>query len=163
MAMASKERREAEAERKTLPSPPDSTAVNTTWRAEPTTVPAGVKGLLYRLLDRLLAPRFAPQREFNARQVELDNDVLRFLDARFAATHENYDRVLGSLGRRLDEIDERHRHIEAALQAHARDIRERVDLALEQATRGGLARDFALEELRTRLLQVEEALGRREE
>jgi hypothetical protein len=162
MARVNEERRPAEAAGATLPSPPDGTAVNAAWRAD-SNVPAGVRGFLHRILDRLLAPRFAPQREFNARQVELDNEMLRYLAARFAATHENYDRVLGLLGRRLDEIDERHRQLEAALQAHVREIRERVDLTLEEATRGGLARDFALEELRSRLLLVEQALRRRDE
>jgi hypothetical protein len=144
-----------------LPPPPDGAAANAAWRAEPA-VPPGLKGVVYRLLERLLSPRFAAQREFNARQVELDNDVLRYLEARFAATHENYDRVLGQIGRRLDEIDERHRRLEAELQGHVRDMRERVDLVLEEATKGGLARDFALEELGARLLRLEEALKRRD-
>jgi hypothetical protein len=161
MARVGEERGPAEGAGGVLPSPPDGTAVNTAWRAEPS-FPTGVTGFLSRILDRLLSPLFTSQREFNARQVELDNEMLRYLAARFAATHENYDSLLGLLGRRLDEMDERHRRLEAALQAHARDIRERVDLVLEEATRGGRARDFALEELRTRLLRIEEAHGRRE-
>jgi hypothetical protein len=153
---------EREGETGTLPSPPDAGAVNTAWTAEPP-APGGVRGVAYRLLDRLLSRRFAAQRDFNAKQVELDNEVLRYLEARFAATHGNYDRLLGRLGRRLDEIDERHRGLEQEVQRHVRDLRERVDLVLEEATRGGLAQDFALEELRERLARLEEALGRRRE
>jgi hypothetical protein len=145
-----------------LPEPPDGAPVNATWTAD-TVGPAGASGLLYRLLARLLSPRFAAQRDFNAKQVELDNQMLAYLGVRFAATHENYDRLLGAMGRRLDEIDERHRRLEAELQAHVRDVVERVDLVLEEATRGGLARDHALEELRARLRQIEAALGRRGE
>jgi DNA-binding ferritin-like protein len=111
---------------------------------------------------RLLSPRFAAQRDFNARQVELDNQMLAYLGARFAATHENYDRLLGALGGRLDEIDERHRRLEAELQAHVRDVVERVDLVLEESTKGRLAGEFALEDLRARLARLEEALRRRD-
>jgi hypothetical protein len=145
-----------------LPEPPDGAPVNAAWTAE-ASAPAGASGLAYRLLARLLSPRFAAQRDFNAKQVELDNQVLAYLGVRFAATHANYDRLLGAMGRRLDEIDERHRRLEAELQAHVRDVVERVDLVLEEATRGGLARDHALEELRARLLRIEAALGRRGE
>lgn len=148
--------------RAALPAPPDGAAVNAAWPAE-AAPPRGPRGILRRLLERLLAPRFAAQREFNARQVELDNRILEYLGERFAATHEGYDRLLGELGRRLDEADERHRRLEAALGAHVREVVERVDLVLEEATRGGIARDRALEELRERLVRIEEALGRRGE
>ena len=155
----SEERKAGEGSAAPLPEPPNSAPVNAAWRAE-AGAPAGASGLLYRILARLLSPRFAAQRAFNAKQVELDNQVLAFLGARFAATHENYDRLLGAMGRRLDEIDDRHRRLEAEVQAHVRDMVERLDLVLEEATRGGLARDHALEELRARLLRFEAALGR---
>ena len=141
-----------------IPEPPDAAPVNASWAAE-AKGPRGLRGLLFRALDRLLGPRFAAQRDFNARQVQLDNAVLRYLAERFAATHESYDPLLGSLGRRLDEIDERHRRLEAELQAHVRDLVRRVDLVLEESTRGALAQDGAIEELRARLLRLEE--GRR--
>jgi hypothetical protein len=158
----SEERKAGEGPAAPLPEPPDGAPVNAAWTAE-ACAPAGASGLLYRLLGRLLSPRFAAQRDFNAKQVELDNRILAYLGARFAATHENYDRLLGAVGRRLDEVDERHRRLEAELRAHVRDVVERVDLVLEEATRGGLARDHALEELRARLLRIEAALGRRGE
>jgi hypothetical protein len=155
----SEERKAGDGPAAPLPEPPDGAPVNAAWTAE-ASAPAGVSGLLYRLLGRLLSPRFAAQRDFNAKQVELDNQMLAYLGVRFAATHENYDRLLGAMGRRLDEIDERHRRLEAELQKHARELVERVDLVLEEATRGALARDHALEELRARLLRFEAALGR---
>ncbi len=141
-----------------LPEPPDPAAVNAAWAAE-AEGPRGLAGLVFRAIDRLLASRFAAQRDFNARQVQLDNAVLRYVGERFAVTHESYDHLLGSLGRRLDEVDERHRRLEAEVQAHVRDLVRRIDLVLEESTRGQLAQDGALEDLRSRLLRLEE--GRR--
>jgi hypothetical protein len=142
-----------------LPEPPDGAGVNAAWRAE-AAAPRGLKGVVYRLLERLLSPRFAAQREWNAEQVRLDNALLRYLGARFSATHENYDRILGLLGRRLDEIDERHRGLEAEVQVQMRDLVRRIDLVLEESTRGRLARDGAFEDLRARLVRLEKALRR---
>ena len=141
-----------------LPEPPDAAAVNAAWAAE-AEGPRGLAGLVLRAVDRLLGPRFAAQRDFNARQVQLDNAVLRYVAERFTATHETYDPLLGALGRRLDEADERHRRLEAEVQAHVRDLARRVDIVLEESTRGALAQDGAIEELRARLLRLEE--GRR--
>jgi hypothetical protein len=157
----SEERRAGDGPAAPLPEPPDGAPVNAAWTAE-AGGPGGAAGLAYRLLVRLLSPRFAAQRDFNARQVELDNRLLAYLGARFAATHENYDRRLGALGRRLDEVDERHRRLEAELQAHVRDVVERVDLVLEEAARGRLAAELALEDLRARLDRLEGALRRRD-
>jgi len=138
-----------------LPEPPDAAPVNAAWAAE-AKGPRGLRGLLFRALDRLLGPRFAAQRDFNAKQVQLDNAMLQYLAERFAATHEGYDPLLGALGRRLDEADERHRRLEAEVLAHARDLVRRVDLVLEESTRGQLAQDGALEDLRARLARLEE-------
>jgi hypothetical protein len=143
-----------------LPEPPDGAAVNAAWPAE-ARAPGGLTGVLYRLLERVLSPRFTAQRDFNAEQVRLDNALLRYLEARFAATHADYDRALALIGRRQDEIDERHRRLEQELQAHVRDLVRRVDLVLEESTKGGLARDFALADLRSRLARLEADLGRR--
>jgi len=145
-----------------LPEPPDGAAVNAAWTAE-AAVPEGAAGLLHRLLVRLLSPRFDAQRDFNAKQVQLDNALLLHLEARFAATHAHYDRLLGLLGRRQDEIDERHLRLEEELRGHVSDLVRRVDLVLEESTRGRLAQEFALEDLRARLVRLEEALGRRGE
>jgi hypothetical protein len=144
------------------PEPPDGTAVNAAWTAD-AEGPRGAAGVLYRFLGRVLSPAFDAQRDFNAKQVHLDNDVLRYLAARFDAIHESYDRVLGLLGRRQDEIDERHRRLEAEVQAHVRDLVRRVDLVLEESSRGRLAQDGSLEDLRKRVARLEEALRRRGE
>jgi hypothetical protein len=144
-----------------LPEPPDATAVNAAWRAE--AEPAhGLLGLLRRLFDRILGPHFEVQRAFNARQVQLDNETLRYLDERFTATHRHYDRILGLYGRHLDETDERHVLLEEELVGHVRDLVRRIDLVLAEGDRGRLALEFALEDARARLARLEEVLRRRE-
>lgn len=138
------------------PPPPDAAAVNESWSAE--TPMAG--GLLRRLVERVLAPRLEAQRTFNARQVQLDNQILRYLEARFAATHRHYDRVLGLYGRHLGEADERHMILQEELVAHVQDLMRRIDLVLAEADRGRLALEFALEDVRARLVHLEESLRR---
>lgn len=143
-----------------LPAAPDATAVNATWPAEPG--PArGLGGWLRRGLERVLGGRFDAQREWNAHQVRLDNELLRYVDARFAATHRHYDRVLGREGRRLEEIDARHTLLEKELAGHVRDLVRRIDVVLAESTRGRAALEFALGDLRARLGRLEEALRRR--
>jgi hypothetical protein len=138
------------------PAPPDAAAVNESWRAE---APAP-RGRVRRLLAQLLAPRFEAQRAFNARQVQLDNEILRYLEERFAATHRHYDRVLGQYGRHLGEADERHMILQEELVAHVQDLVRRIDLVLVESDRGRLALEFALEDLRARLARLEEGLRR---
>lgn len=151
------EERKELADAGSLPAPPDAAAVNAAWRAA--AAPGRwTRGIVERLLDLLLGPRFAAQRDFNAKQVQLDNDTLRYLEERFAATHRHYDRLLSLQGRRLDEADERHRILERELLAHVRDLVRRIDLVLAEANREKLALAFALEEARARLARLEERL-----
>lgn len=136
------------------PCPPDATAVNEAWRAE--APPAGGVGrVLRRLLDRLLAPRFEAQQAFNARQVQLDNAMLRYIEERFAATHRHYDRILGLHGRHLGEADERHLILQEELVAHVHDLVKRIDLVLAVAERGHLSLEAAVEEVRSALRELE--------
>jgi hypothetical protein len=139
-----------------LPAPPDSAPVNDAWQAEPPP-PRGVIGALERLLLRVLGPRFAAQREFNARQAQLDNETLAYLQQRLAATHRHYDRLLGELGRRLDEADERHRELERELVRHVQDLVQRIDVVLLESNRDRLALVQALEDARARLARLEQA------
>lgn len=141
------------------PAPPDAAAVNESWRAE-APAPGGLASLLRRLFERVLRPRFEAQRAFNARQVQLDNEILRYLEERFAATHRHYDRVLGQYGRHLGEADERHMILQEELVAHVQDLVRRIDLVLAESDRGRLALEFALEDLRARLARLEENLRR---
>lgn len=142
------------------PPPPDATAVNEAWPAEGEP-PRGLAGLVHRIAFRLLGRRFEAQRAWNAHQVRLDNELLGYVEERFAATHRHYDRLLGLQGRRLDEIDERHVLLERELVAHVQDLVRRIDLVLAESGRGRAGQELVLADLRARLARLEEALRRR--
>ena len=142
------------------PAPPDASAVNEAWSAEGE-LRRGLLGLVDRALGRLLGGRFAAQRTWNAHQVRLDNDLLRYVEERFAATHRHYDRLLGLHGQRLDEVDERHVLLERELVAHVQDLVRRIDLVLGETNRGRAGQELVLADLRARLAGLEEALRRR--
>ncbi len=147
------------AETNPLPTPPDTAAVAAAWPAE---APSrrGLFGRLAGLVERLLAPRLEAQRRFNAAQERLDQELIQYLHARLAATHSHYDRLLTEQGRRLDDVDERHRQLERELVTHVHDLVARIDLVLSEANREKLALAFALEETRARLARLEQALRR---
>ena len=111
-----------------------------------------------RLLARFLAPQLEAQRAFNADQVRLDNALLRHVEERNAASHRHYDRLLGALGKRLDEVDERHAQLSRELVAHVHDLARRIDLVLAEAERGRPALEHALQDLRARVARIEDAL-----
>jgi hypothetical protein len=136
--------------------PPDGSAVNQAWSAAPLR-PLGLAG---RLLQRLLQPLLEAQVAFNSRQVQLDNETLEFLEARFRETHRHYDEVLGIHGRHMSEIDERHLILQEELVAHVHDLVKRIDLVLAEAEKGRLSLEFALRDLRARVAKLEERLAR---
>ncbi len=140
------------------PTPPDSVRVNELWRAEPRTL-RGIAGFLFRVLDRLLQPRFEAQQAFNAQQVQLDNDILSYLEKRSAATHRHYDRTLGIYGRHIEEIDERHRILSEELVSHVEDLLRRIDLVLDRAERGRLSIEHELRDLRRQLERLQSSLS----
>jgi hypothetical protein len=139
------------------PDPPDAAPVNAAWRAE-APAPPGPRGLLLRALEWILRPRLEAQRAFNSSQVQLDNALIRHVSERSEATHRHYDRILGDLGRRLDEADERHAMLERELVAHVQELVRRIDFVLADANRGRAALEFALEEVREGLARVEKTL-----
>ena len=157
---ASARREETPAPAEPWPAPPDATAVNETWPAE-TAPRRGLLGLVQRVALRLLGGRFEAQRAWNAHQVRLDNELLRYVEERFAATHRHYDRLLGLQGRRLDEVDERHVLLERELVVHVQDLARRIDLVLAESSRGRAGQELVLADLRARLARLEEALRRR--
>jgi hypothetical protein len=93
------------------------------------------------------------QVSFNARQVQLDNELLAYIDARLEATHRHYDAVLGGYGRHMEDIDKRHLILQEELVAHVHDLVKRIDLVLSESERGRLSLEFALRDLRARLEQ----------
>jgi hypothetical protein len=143
------------------PPRPDGSAVNAAWPALPPHEPAGWRGGLARLLRRLLDPYVQAQVAFNSQQVQLDNAILAYLDARFAETHRHYDSVLGIHGRHMAEIDERHLILQEELVAHVHDLVKRIDLVLAESDKSRLSLEHALRDVSARLERLEERLGRR--
>jgi hypothetical protein len=141
------------------PPRPDAAEVNALWPAAPERAPRGLRGWLGDKLKGLLEPHLSAQRRFNASQVQLDNALLDYLDARLAATHRHYDAVLGGVGRHLGEVDERHMILQEELVAHVHDLVKRIDLVLAEGERGRVSALHALSEIRDRLKTLEERLG----
>jgi hypothetical protein len=121
-----------------LPPPPDAAAVNEAWRAE--------------------RPWLDAQVGFNARQAQLDNALLEWLQARFAATHEHYDRLHHAASLRMDEIDERHLLLQERLVVHVHELVRRVDFVLEASERGRLSAEAELRRLARRVEELENRL-----
>ena len=140
------------------PRRPDAGAVAALREARPIGPGRGVRGRLVGWLRRLLAPSFEAQGAFNARQAQLDAELLDYVDARLDVTHRHYDHVLGLHGRRMNEIDERHVLLQRDLVSHVHDLVKRIDLVLSEAERGRLSLEAALREVRARLVRLEESL-----
>ena len=140
------------------PPRPDNAGVNDSWRIRAASAGGGIAGRLARAVRGLLGPTLEAQEAFNSRQVQLDNEILAYIDARLEATHRQYDDVLGIHGRHMGEIDERHLILQEELVAHVHDLVRRVDLVLAEGERGRLSLEFALKDLRTRVERVEERL-----
>ena len=140
------------------PRRPDNAGVNDSWRIRSVPAAGGITGRLARAVRGMLGPILEAQEAFNSRQVQLDNEILAYIDARLEATHRQYDDVLGIHGRHMGEIDERHLILQEELVAHVHDLVRRVDLVLSEAERGRLSLEFALRDLRTRVERLEERL-----
>jgi hypothetical protein len=143
-----------------LPTPPrpDNSALNAMWR-----ILDAPRRSLRGILGRFGGgggPMLQRQQDFNARQVQFDNELLAYVDARLEATHRHYDRVLGLYGNHMGEIDERHLILQEELVAHVHDLVKRIDLVLGQAERGRLGLESALKDLRARVAALEERLRR---
>jgi hypothetical protein len=137
---------------------PDNSDLNRLWEVAPG---EGRRGLLGRLGERLLRPFRDRQRAFNAHQVQFDNELLAYVDARLHETHRHYDAVLGIYARHMAEIDERHLILQEELVAHVHDLVRRIDLVLSEAEKGRLSLESALRDVRARLGQLEERLARK--
>jgi hypothetical protein len=147
----------AEPEREAPPKRPDGSGVNSSWDVARSAAPAGLVG---RLLGRLIRPLVEAQTSWNSRQVQLDNELLEYVERRFDATHRHYDHVLGIHGSHMRDINERHLILQEELVAHVHDLVKRIDLVLGESEKGRLGLEFALREVRTRLARLEERLAR---
>jgi hypothetical protein len=130
--------------------------VNESWRP-PSLEGDGVVGALRRAAHRLVRKQLDARVRFDSDQVRLDNELLDYVAAHFAATHRHYDRLFAAGSVRMDEIDERHLLAQKRVIAHIEDLMKRVDLVLEAAERNRLSSESDLRRIAPRL----EALERR--
>jgi hypothetical protein len=110
---------------------------------------------LGRLLRRWLRPLLDRQQAFNSKQVQFDNELLAWVEARLDGTHRHYDEVLGVHRRHMAEIDERHLILQEELVAHVHDLVRRIDLVLAESEKGRLRHEHALRDLQERLRRLE--------
>jgi hypothetical protein len=143
-----------------VPSRPDGAAVNESWDLAGVGAAGGLSGRLQRWIRRLMRPLVEAQTSFNARQVQLDNQLLEYVDARFDATHRHYDQVLGLYGRHLQDADRRHVLLEKEVVTHVHDLVKRIDLVLAHGERTRVDLESSLRMVRARLEQMEERLVR---
>jgi hypothetical protein len=143
------------------PPRPDNAPLNALWRVLEAP-PRSWRDVLRRFRGRGfdVGATLQRQQDFNARQVQFDNEVLAYVEARLDATHRHYDRILGLHGDHMGEIDERHLILQEELVAHVHDLVRRVDLVLGHAERGRLGLESALKDLRARVAALEERLRR---
>jgi hypothetical protein len=139
---------------------PDNADLNDLWALKSTLEQGGLRRALTRGLGRLLSRLIDRQEAFNSRQVQFDNAILDYIDARVEAAHRHYDAVLGIHGRHMGEIDERHLIMQEELVAHVHDLVQRIGLVLGESERGRLGLELALRDVRARLLRLEEQLGK---
>lgn len=143
------------------PPRPDNADLNQLWTLRGALEQGGLRRMVTRGLGRLLARLIDRQEAFNSRQVQFDNALLDYIDARLQDTHRHYDAILGIHGRHMGEIDERHLIMQEELVAHVHDLVKRIDLVLGESERGRLGLEFALRDIRARLLRLEEQLAAR--
>ena len=141
-----------------LPPRPDNADLNQLWALRGALDQGGLRRVVARGLGRLLSRLIDRQESFNSRQVQFDNAILDYIDARVQATHRHYDAILGIHGRHMGEIDERHLIMQEELVAHVHDLVKRIDLVLGESERGRLGLELALRDVRARLARLEERL-----
>ena len=136
------------------PAPPDLSPVNQSWPAGGQRPSSGISTLLdgSREKDR------EAQVKFNADQVQLDNALVSWTAAHFAATHTHYDAVIARMQKRMDDIDTRHRELERELVRHVHDLARRIDVVLGEGEKSRVSHEAALRSIRERLRALEERL-----
>jgi len=146
-----------------LPTPPDASAVNTAWRP-PSLAGGGILGGLRRAAGWLLRPQLDSRTRFDSEQVRLDNELLTYVSAHFAATHRHFDGLVAAGSVRIDEIDQRHQQSQERIVAHIQELVQRVGLLLDATERSRLSSESDMRRVAPRLEALErrlEALERR--
>lgn len=150
--IARSEHRDLETPVWTPPAPPDLGPVNESWTAG-----GRPSGGISTLLAGASREREA-QVKFNSDQVQLDNALVSWTAAHFAATHAHYDAVIERMQKRMDDIDTRHRELERELVRHVHEMARRIDVVLGEGEKGRVSHEAALRSIRERLRALEERL-----
>jgi hypothetical protein len=137
------------------PSPPDLKPVNESWTAGG----PGSGSALSSFLDGSRSKDREAQIRFNADQVQLDNALVTWIAAHFEATHRHYDGVIGTMQKRMDDIDTRHRELERELIRHVHEMARRIDVVLGEGEKGRVSHESALRSIRERLRALEEKIS----
>jgi hypothetical protein len=137
------------------PAPPDLGPVNESWTAGDQKPAKGISSLLDGGSSEKAREA---QVKFNADQVQLDNALVSWTAAHFAATHTHYDAVVARMQKRMDDIDTRHRELERELVRHVHEMARRIDVVLGEGEKGRVAHEAALRSIRERLKALEERL-----
>ena len=148
---------------------PDRRLLNETWDVSTSlgTPPKGGLGRLFsplrrplqRLITFVLGPLIERQAEWNSAQVKFDNDIVTYIDARVDRLVAHYDEVLGSHGKRMEEIDERHLILQQELIQHVHDIIKRIDFVFETAEQNHLYLEGSIREVREELQSLASRLA----
>ena len=158
------------------PSSPSTEKLNESWDVSTafSTRPPGRTSRLFSLLRRplqrivrfALGPVVERQVEINSAQVQFDNQLIQYLDARLDRISAHYDQMLGLHGKRMEEIDERHLILQQELVRHVHELVKRIDFVFETAEQNHLYLEGSLRELREgvqKLAAQLEALAARED
>jgi hypothetical protein len=140
-------------------SSPDRGALNEAWDVAIDGYEGGLfRSALRRLRRLFLGPLTERQVRMNSLQVKFDNEVVRYIDDRMDRMSRHYDEVLGLHGKRMEEIDERHRILQEELVRHVHDLVERIDFVFESTEQNHLYLEGMLRELREELKKLAEKL-----
>jgi hypothetical protein len=148
---------------------PNRSVLNETWDVAKSleTPPQGglarvlspLRRPLQRLIRFALGPLVERQAEWNSSQVQFDNDITAYIDERVDRLVAHYDEVLGTHGKRMEEIDERHLILQQELIQHVHDLIKRIDFVFETAEQNHLYLEGSLREVREELQSLENRLA----
>ena len=98
------------------------------------------------------------QTQVNSAQVQFNNEIVEYLDTRMDRVSEQYDRVLGLHGKRMEEIDERHLILQQELIRHVHDLVERIEFVFESAESNHLYIEGVLREAKEEIGELKRKL-----
>ena len=145
------------------PLSPSRDALNSLWNIDdrtaiPESNPSWLKSVLGRIVRFALGPVIDKQVRMNSAQVQFDNEIIAYFDGRLDRMADHYDRILGTHGKRMEEIDERHLILQQELIRHVHDLVERIEFVFESKETNHLYVEGMIRETREELGRLQERL-----